>query len=298
MAGLVPAQTNAERVGRAVLEERVGPGNGERVERVCAAEDGVAAGLGNDAHALRSVDLERGRRDHADDRAFAAARARARAADEAKGVLTEHDVGEGLLIAVLDRRSGQRPEEADVAAVAIERALAAGLRVTLLRHDESIVAQRRAHLHALGTALAVVWVDEDSKVGRLDAPLGRDVGVLRGVDEVRSGGLRGQRRVRLLRGERVDRPGQRALWLSRRHDCAVGAGADTGHATDALLGDEGRDHRRQGAEIANACGGRGDETSGDASVCRKLDVGHTAPIGIDDGLVEVLDVLGDVEGLG
>ncbi len=106
VARLIPAQPDAHGIGRAVLEERVGPRNGERVVRVRAGEDGVAARLGDDAHALRSVDLQRGRRDHADDRAFTAAGARTAAADEAEGVLAEHDVGQGLLVPVLDRGGG------------------------------------------------------------------------------------------------------------------------------------------------------------------------------------------------
>src|ERR1035437_2407631 len=53
--------------------------------------------------------------------------ARARASDEAEGVLAEHDVGQSLLVAVFDRGRGQGLEEREVAAGAFEGALAAGV---------------------------------------------------------------------------------------------------------------------------------------------------------------------------
>ena len=122
---LVPARPDAERDGRRVLEQRVRPRHEVRVVRVGAAEDRVAAGRGDDAHRVRAVDLA-GRRDqHPHGGRLAAAGARAGAADVAEGVLAEHQVGERLLVAVLGRRRRQRAEEAHVAGVALDGALAA-----------------------------------------------------------------------------------------------------------------------------------------------------------------------------
>ena len=114
-----PAWSQRARMPRAtagrVLEQRVRPRHEVRVVRVGAAEDRVAAGGGDDAHRFRPVDLARRGDEHPDRRRLAAAGARARAADVAEGVLAEHQVGEGLLVAVCLGCRRQRPEEAHVA---------------------------------------------------------------------------------------------------------------------------------------------------------------------------------------
>ena len=91
--------------------------------------------------------------------------------------------------------------------------------------------------------------------------------------------------------------GQRALRLGRRQDGAVRAGADAGHAADALVGDELRDQRREAAEVAGGGRCRGDQAARHAHVGRQLDIGDAAAIRVYDGRVEVFDVSGDVEGL-
>ena len=220
------------------------------------------------------------------------------AADEAVGVLAEHHVGQGLLVAILDRgrRAGscRRRCRGGSDRACTRRSASA---VALLGHHQGVVALGHANVHALGAALAVVRVDEEAEVGALDALLGGHVAVLGGVDEVLPGRLGGQRRVRLGGGERVDRLRQRGLRLGGGHDGAVRAGADAGHAAHALLGHELRDQRREAAEVAVAGRGRGDQAAPDALVGGQLDVRDAASVGVDDRRVEVLDVRGDVEGL-
>ena len=115
IAGLVPARPDAERDRRRVLEQRVRPRHEERIERVGAAVDRVAAGGRDDPHRLRAVDLASGR-DHLADRGrLAATGARPGPAEVADGVLAEQEVGQGLLVAIDLGRRRQGAEEAHVA---------------------------------------------------------------------------------------------------------------------------------------------------------------------------------------
>ncbi len=66
------------------------------------------------------------------------------------------------------------------------------------------MALRDADVDALGAALAMDRVDEQPEVRGLDAALGRDVRVLRRVDEMRLRRLNRELGPRLSRGERLD----------------------------------------------------------------------------------------------
>src|ERR1035437_9652205 len=144
-------------------------------------------------------------------------------------MLAEHQVRQGLLVAILDRGRRQGLVKGEVATVTIERALAGSLGYALFKHAQSVVALDHAYVPALGAALAVGRVDEEAEVGPLDALLGRHVAVLGSVDEVRPCGRLGQLWVRLGGRERLDRLGQRAIWLGRRPGGAVlGGGRERG----------------------------------------------------------------------
>ena len=127
--------------------------------------------------------------DHPDRGRLATAGTGPRAADIADRVLAEHQVGEGLLVAVDVGGRRERAEEAHVAVVALERRLAGrGLLGDLVDHDQRVVAERGAHLDALGAALAVDGVDEDPELAAIVALARRNLAVLLRVGEVRTGG--------------------------------------------------------------------------------------------------------------
>ena len=101
--------------------------------------------------------------------------------------------------------------------VALERGLASGsVRRALVDHEQRVVARARAHLDALGAALAVDRVDEDPEGRRLEAAPRRHVAVLLVVwtkwDRARRGG---DVRLGLAGGERRDRA-RRAPTRARR----------------------------------------------------------------------------------
>ncbi len=100
------------------------------------------------------------------------------------------------------------------------------------------MSQRRAHLDALGAALAVERLDEDPECGRFESVLGRYLGVLLRADEMRSDAFLGHCWRRLCLGERRDPRLEVALRNGDAEDRAVRARADAGHAADAALGDE------------------------------------------------------------
>ena len=185
-----------------------------------------------------------------------------RATDEAEGVLAEHQVRQDLLVAILDRRGGQGLVEGDVAAVAVERALAAGLGIALLDHRQGVVVERRADFHALGAALAVVRVDEEAEVGAFEALLGGHVAVLGRVDEVRTwpSRRRGPGSAGWRRKPSIALASEPLGW-------AVAMMALSGQAlTQAMQpthfsASNCRDQRREGAEVADAGGGRSDEAA-------------------------------------
>ena len=259
-------------IGRRVLEQRVRPRHEVRVERVGAAEDGVAAGRGDDAHRLGAVDLARRGDEHPDRGRLAAAGARAGAADVADGVLAEHEVGQRLLVAVLGRRRRQRAEERHVARVALERGLAGrpARRVDLVDHDERVVAERGADLDALAAALAVAGVDEDPERAGSWPRFAGTSAYFCVCGEVAASARPPQRPGPAAAGERPRAPASSDSGRATREDRRVGAGVDAGHAADALLGDEVRDARREAAEVAGRGGAGRDDAAGQAGVGRQL----------------------------
>ena len=165
----------------------------------------------------------------------------------------------------------------------------------LVDHDQGVVAEGAAHLDALRAALAVDRVHEDPERAPVLATLGRDVAVLRGRGEVLVGRGRRDGRLRLRGRERLDPRLELGLRHDDPEDRAVGAGADAGHAPDALVEEELGDARGEAAEVAGGRGAGRDDAAGQAGVRGQFDVGDAATVGRHDRAPEVLDVRLHVE---
>ena len=162
------------------------------------------------------------------------------AADVAMCVLAEHHVGQRLLVAVLGRRRRQRPEEAHVAPVALERRLArrASARTLSIMTSASCPSAAQTSTHS---AQPLQWtrVDEDAEAPPARArawPARRRTSACG-----RSGRVPWPRRRSGSRSPAAN-VSTRCTELGFRQgdaqDGRVRAGADAGHAADALLGDE------------------------------------------------------------
>src|SRR4029079_3063874 len=97
----------------------------------------------------------------------------------------EHEIGEGLVVAVRLRCHRELAEEPKVVVVASERWCRIAAFWCLVDQPECLVSQVRAHGDAFATALAVDWVDEDPEQRGLETALRGDIRVLPRLHEMR-----------------------------------------------------------------------------------------------------------------
>ncbi len=159
-AHLIPAQANADGIGRAIFKQAVGPGDQVGVVGVGAAVNGVTAGGGDNPHVLPAVFIAQGSQPHANDRGFATAGAGAGPPDVKHALLREHHVYGHPLV---DKFLWGRRELAEE----VNTFLVNGNGVVfLLNHLQGVVAQVGAGFNTLGAPLAFGRIDEDAEQPR------------------------------------------------------------------------------------------------------------------------------------
>ena len=155
---MIPTGAHAHRIGRAILKERVGPGDAPRVVGVGAAIDGGAAGGVDNADVLLARLEGDGGHPHAQRGRFATTGARTSAAHIEQTAVGQHHVNQHAVADKAFRGVGQATEEVEGVTV-LGHCL-----IFFFDHFQRVVTQVSADLDALGAAFALGRVDENAEI--------------------------------------------------------------------------------------------------------------------------------------